>query len=82
MMPVLRAFLKEPLEFPQHNLVFEPGQECFIGQQISGSMSAITIIDKGKKFALHVNNNMLILDSSHIDLGDFHTAMWGAGYDE
>jgi hypothetical protein len=82
-MTVLRAYLKENMVIPKTNVTLPAGTECFIGQTLSEHKSSVTIVTEGRKFSMVADNNALLLDSTHVDLIEFHSVLYGRGlYDK
>jgi|WetSurSiteA1Bulk_404760.scaffolds.fasta_scaffold14665_4 hypothetical protein len=77
----IRGFITKDVPVPDKHISVLAGSSCIIGLPISGDKTAVTLMAAGIRFTTVVDNHIIVLDSSHIDLVGFHTSQ-GVTYDE
>jgi hypothetical protein len=70
----MRGFITKDVPVPNQLISVLAGSPCIVGHQVSGTRTAITLMAAGVKFNTVVDNHVIILDSSHVDLAGFHSA--------
>lgn len=81
MTSIMRGFITQDVPVPDKHISILAGSPCIIGPSVTGSKTAITLTADGIKFTTVVDNHIIILDSSHVDLAGFHSAQ-GVIYDK
>jgi hypothetical protein len=77
----MRGFITKDVPVPDKHISVLAGSPCIIGPPVSGDKTAVTLVAAGIRFTTVVDNHVIILDSSHIDLVGFHSSQ-GATYDK
>ena len=77
----MMGFITKDVPVPDKHISVLAGSPCIIGHSVSGVKTAVTLVAAGIRFTTVVDNSIIVLDSSHVELVGFHASQ-GATYGE